>query len=45
MNLLIKNFPDETQKALKIMAIRQGIAVTRLIIEILKEKTEGENVV
>lgn len=38
MNLLIKNFPKEIQKKLKIMAIKQEVTVSQLIIEILKEK-------
>jgi len=42
MNLLIKNFPKETQNALKIMAINKGITVAQLIIKILKEKTNAE---
>jgi len=35
MNLLIKNFPDETQDELKIMAIKKGISVAQLITLIL----------
>jgi len=45
MNLLIKNFPDDTQAELKIMAIKKSLSVARLITlilinEVLKEKND-----
>lgn len=42
MNLLIKNFPKETQKELRKMAIDKGIPVAQLIISILKEKINAK---
>ena len=38
MNLLIKDFPDELQKRLKIMAINQETTVAQLIINLLGER-------
>ena len=37
MNFLIREFPEELHKALKMMAVKEGKPLYRLIIEILEK--------
>jgi len=43
MNLLIKNFPNDLHKALKIKAINNETSLTKLIIKLLQEATKHDN--
>ena len=40
MNLLIKNFPEELHKLLKIAAVRRSKSLQALVIEILNDWTQ-----
>ena len=43
MNLLIKNFPDQIHKALKVKAAKESITLEKLIISLLRTHTDADN--
>jgi plasmid stability protein len=41
MKLLIRDFPDDLHKKLKVMAAQKTVALYRLIIELIRKGMEG----